>query len=115
MFDKINEPQALWYQIQMSLDVKDQYELLRDIAEHNAMFMNPEGVQQIRDARENTFETPDEEFDELLESTFGRKVSRKDNKEKVDIVEVLRQDALTSKYSPVVDLELDDISFTPFK
>ena len=114
MFDSITEPQALWYQVQMSLDMKEQYELLRDVAEHNAMFMNPEAVQQVRDARENMFETPDDDFDTLLEETFGRSISREERQE-VDVMDMLKQDRETSKYSSVMDLDLDDVSFTPFE
>jgi hypothetical protein len=62
------------------------------------------------------FETPDEDFDSLLEETFGRSISRdKDKNEEVDVMEMLKQDRQTSKYSSVMDLDLDDVSFTPFK
>lgn len=104
----------MWYQMQTHLDIKEQYELLRDVAEHNAMFMNPEGVQQVRDARENTFEMSDDEFNDMLEDTFGRSIS-KTRGDELDVMEMLRTDRLTSKYSQIVDMELDDVSFTPFK
>jgi DNA replication protein DnaD len=115
MFEEMTAQQALWYQIQISLDMKEQFELLRDVAEHNAMFMNPEAVQQVRDARENSFETPDEDFDSLLEETFGRSISKEENQEVVDVMEMLKQDRESSKYSSVMDLDLDEVSFTPFK
>lgn len=112
MFEQINTQQALWYQIQMSLDMKEQFEMLRDVAEYNAMFTNPEAVRKIQEARENTYETSDEEFDGLLEGMFGRTISKEDDGQ--DVMEYLEKER-ESKYSSVMDLDLDDISFTPFK
>ena len=88
--------------------------MLRDVAEHNAMFMNPEGVQQVRDARENTFTMSDDDFNDMLENTFGRALSGESENE-LDVMEMLKSDRLTSKYSQIVDMDLDDVSFTPFK
>lgn len=88
----MNGPQALWYQAQVSLDDLERYELLRDVAEHNAMFMNPEGVQKVREARENTFGLSDEEFDKVIEENFGRN---------------------SKPSNDPLDLDLDDIKFTP--
>lgn len=119
MFDEINDAQLLWYQAQINLDLKEKYEMLRDVAEHNAMFSNPEGVQQVRDARENSFETPDEDFNDMLENMFGRGLPPEDDKQEADVFEMLRQDKMTSQYSPIIDMDLDDdlddVSFTPFE
>lgn len=115
MFEDINDAQLLWYQAQMNLDLKEQYEMLRDIAEHNAMFTNPEGVQQVRDARDNSFETPDEDFNDMLVDMFGRGLPEEDSKEEVDVLEMLKQERTTSQYSSIVDMDLDDVSFTPFE
>lgn len=104
-----------WYQIQMSLDEKDQFELLRDIAEHNAMFMNPEGVQQVRDSRENIYETPDNEFNKNLKDTFGRDISKINENEKIDFREVLKQHANNKKIDPYLNMDLDKVDFIPFK
>jgi len=98
IFEEINDVQYLWYQVQMSLDEKDSFELQREIAEHNAMFVNPEGVRKVRDARENTFETTDEEFDNILEDLFGNKLER--SRTNVDTY---------------LDMELDEIKFTPIR
>lgn len=118
MFDEMNDAQFLWYQAQINLDLKEQYELLRDVAEHNAMFMNPEGVQQVRDARENSFETTDEEFEQILEEQFGRSISLTNSNTKPisesEIIGMIKCDDEVSKYSPIVDMDLDDVKFTPF-
>lgn len=98
IFEEINDAQYLWYQVQMSLDEKDSFELQREIAEHNAMFTNPEGVRKVRDARENTFETTDEEFNDILEDLFGNKLEK--SKTNVDTY---------------LDMELDEIKFTPIR
>lgn len=94
IFENVNESQYLWYQIQISLDKEDNFELSREIAEHNAMFTNPEGVKKIREARENTYELTDDQFDSVLEDVFGRKLGKDD----------------VDKY---LDMELDEIKFTP--
>jgi hypothetical protein len=114
MFETTNDAQLIWYHTQINLDTKEQFELLRDVAEHNAMFMNPEGVQQVRDARDNTFAMTDNDFNSMLENTFGRAISGKEEKE-LDVMEMLKTDRLTSKYSKIVDMDLDEVSFTPFK
>lgn len=115
-FNEINDAQLLWYQAQINLDMKEQFEMMRDIAEHNAMFTNPEGVQQVRDARDNSFETPDEDFDELLRETFGRSIDlHQQDRDNIDVLEMLKQDKMTSKYSDVMNMDLDDVKFTPFK
>ena len=118
MFDEINDAQLLWYQAQINLDLKEQFELLRDAAEHNAMFMNPEGVQQVRDARENSFETSDEDFEKILEENFGRKISLDDGKipiSDVDMDKMVQQDEDISKYSSIINMDFDDVKFTPFE
>jgi len=99
IFEEINDVQYLWYQVQMSLDEKDSFELQREIAEHNAMFMNPEGVRKVRDARENTFETTDEDFDDMLEDIFGSKLEGK------------RENNINT----YLNMELDEIKFTPIR
>lgn len=118
MFDSINDAQLVWYQFQLHLDKKDQFEMLRDVAEHNAMFMNPEGVQQVRDARDNSFETSDEDFSKLLENTFGRSIDLNGvNKKHIDPKEILEQEKaqLNSQYSDIIDMDLDEIEFIPLK
>lgn len=80
--------------------MEERFELLRDVAEHNAMFMNPEGVQQVRDTRDNSFETPEEDFNKLLEDMFGRN-PHLEKKEQ--------------KYSSIIDMDLDEVLFTPFE
>lgn len=103
-----------WYQVQMSLDEKDQFELLRDIAEHNAMFMNPEGVQQVRDSRENIYETPNDDFNKNLKDTFGRDISKIDENEKIDFHGILQR-IDSKKIDPYLNMDLDKVDFIPFK
>ena len=108
LFEELNDAQLLWYQTQINLDMKDQFEMMRDIAEHNAMFMNPQGVKQVREAREKTFETPTEDFEDMIEEMFGRKIPEKQEKGSMeDVVKNIKSDNL-------LDIELDDISFTPY-
>jgi hypothetical protein len=114
-FQKINDAQMLWYQIQMALDEEEQFELLRDVAEHNAMFTNPEGVQQVRDSRENTYETPEEDFHDILKDTFGRDIPEIPEQERIPFGEVLKQQRQEHKAKPYVEMELDEISFIPLK
>ena len=115
-FQQLNDVQAVWYQIQLTLDDKDRFELLRNVAEHNAMFTNPEGVQQVREARENTYETDDEGFNELLNDTFGRGLPDIPEDERVpfDAKSIITQEE-QRKVNQYLDLELDEIKFTPYE
>ena len=97
----------MWYGFQITKDEQENFELLRDIAGHNAMFMNPDGVSQVREARENTFITSDEDFETLVEQTFGHKPNL--NKDEVSIN---KHNIDHEKY---LGLELDEIKFIPFK
>jgi len=115
MLDKANNAQLMWYQLQGSLDDKDQFEMLRDVAEHNAMFTNPEGVQQVRDARDNSFETTDEDFDDLLSDTFGRSMPKVDEQEKKSLTELMNEAQDMPDINPYLHAELDEVKFTPFK
>jgi len=99
MLRELNDAQLAWYQGQLSLDEFEQFENMRDIAEHNAMFMNPEWVQKIREARENTYQTPDEDFEKLVENTFGRKLPKPNDK---------------SDLETFLDMDLDEVKFTPY-
>ena len=111
----MNDVQAIWYQIQIAQDEKEKFEMLRDVAEHNAMFMNPEGVQKIRAQRDNaqSFEMTDNDFNQMLEKQFGRKVTK--NGEESQSAEELLQDVEFNKMQEYLDMELDEISFIPFE
>jgi len=115
VFQQSNDAQMLWYQIQVALDDKDQFEILRDVAEHNAMFMNPEGVQQVRDARENTYETPEDEFNDMLKDTFGRDIPEVPENERVSFKDILEQQRKDKRVDPYLEMELDEVSFIPLK
>ncbi len=93
--------------IQYVLDGNENFELLRDVAEHNAMFMNPEGVSQIREARKNTYKVDDKDFSKLIKEEFGKDVNFDASKAVVS-----EQQIVTNKF---LDLELDEVSFTPYK
>jgi hypothetical protein len=112
---EINNAQLAWYQFQGVLDDKDRFELLRDVAEHNAMFSNPEGVQQVRDARNNTYEVSEEDFDTLLTEAFGRPMPKVDEKTKKSLGELMREASNAADIGPYLNVELDEVTFTPFK
>ena len=99
--------------MQEALDEKKKFELLRDVAEHNAMFWNPEGVRQIRDSRENTFKTPDSDFHVMLKDSFGRDADLE--KKSAPLNENDFRKKLDSKsIDPYLDMDLDEINFIPF-
>lgn len=95
-FNNINDAQFTWYGIQYNLDELENFELLRDVAEHNAMFWNSEGVAKIRDARQNATKHQDENFDDTLMELFGKNI-KEENPTK-----------------PYLDLDLDEVIFTPY-
>lgn len=108
-FDGINPAQWSWYQIQHWLDEKEKYEFMRDVAEHNAMFSNPQAVQQIRDARDNKYETSPEDFGALVEDMFGRQLTDGEGR-------TLRpNDIVGGDLSSYLNMELDEVKFTPYK
>jgi hypothetical protein len=108
MFVNVNHAQYVWYQEQMNIDEEEKFELLRDVAEHNAMFWNSEGVQQVKEARKNTYKTSDEDFNKMVTEMFGRELSS----ETVDPIEILEQNR--KKQSDLyLDMELDEINFIP--
>ena len=122
VLSKVTYPQWLWYAAQFAADDKDQFELLRDIAEHNASFWNPEAVDQVRRAREKTFVVSDKNFAKQLEETFGRKLQIPERKSNQGLPEVpaapaaqsvrrrMRADVDPRAY---LDTELDEVKFVP--
>lgn len=120
----MNAPQWMWYAAQFAADDKEQYELLRDIAEHNASFWNPEGVDQVRRAREKTFIVGDKDFARQIEETFGRKLRIPERKEGLALPSVpgrqepkparrrMRPDVDAGAY---LDAELDEVRFVPLR
>jgi len=123
LFDRMNNPQWLWYAAQFAADDKEQFELLRDIAEYNASFWNPEGVDQVRRAREKTFVVGDKDFARQIEETFGRKLRIPEQKENLALPSVperreperpdrrrMRPDVDAGAY---LDAELDEVRFIP--
>ena len=102
MLQEVNDAQLVWYQMQMAQDDLDNFETLRDVAEYNSMFVNPEGVRKVRENRENTdsYKTSDEDFEKLLEEKFGRKAGQKvEPKIKVD---------------DYLEMDLDEVKFVPY-
>lgn len=95
--------------MQFTQDDEENFELLRNVAEHNAMFWNPEGVQQVREARENTFATSNEDFDDIVKDLFGRDLPKEENQSAESLL------ASTRKMSQYLDMELDEINFTPIR
>jgi hypothetical protein len=96
--------------MQNGIDEKERFEFLREIAEHNAMFWNPEGVNEVRSARENTFKTTEEDFDSSLKELFGRELpNREENPQNVSAEDVIQ----ASGKNPYLDMDLDEINFVP--
>ena len=114
-FENANPAQLLWYQMQLALDEKENFETLRDVAEHNAMFTNPDGVRQVRENRERTFAASNEDFENLVKLQFGRELPKEQNTECSfeDFIKNVTQSQ--EKIQDYMDVELDDISFTPFE
>lgn len=111
----INDAQLAWYQLQGMLDDKDNFELLRDVAEHNAMFLNPDGVKQIREARDNSYEVSEEDFDTLLTEAFGRPLPKVSEDDKKSLADLMCEAQGIADVKPYLDIELDEVTFTPFE
>jgi len=123
MFDKITISQKLWYMAQFDADDKEQFELFRDIAEYNASFWNPEGVNEIRRAREKAFKVSDKDFAKQLEQTFGRKLNVPMRKEGLEGFPLPPMDSepkrfrMSKNVNPETYLgtELDEVKFVPLR
>lgn len=102
-FKKINGQQYLWYNSQLAIDEEENFELLREMAEHNAMFTNPEGVNKVRESRKNTYSIPTEKFEGLVEDLFGRPIPKKGEADN------------SSPLDPYLNMELDEIKFIPIR
>lgn len=107
-FKGINSAQYTWYHVQKILDEQDNFELLRDVAEHNAMFWNSKGVEQVRSARQNKYETPKEDFESSIRDLFGRGIESSGTRS------ITEDDISGDSLKPYLDLELDEIKFTPY-
>jgi len=105
IFEKINDVQMVWYQAMLMKDEEERYEMLRDIAEHNAMFSNPEGVAKIREARENTWSIPDDKFKDTIKDMFGRDLPD------FEKLKTEQKDPAKS----YLDMELDEVNFIPYE
>jgi len=119
LLERISVTQWLWYAAQLAADDKEQFELMRDMAEYNASFWNPEGVDQVRKAREKTFKISDKDFARQIEETFGRKLSVPEKKEGLALPNTgkvvrrkMREDLDASAY---LETELDDVKFVPME
>lgn len=115
-------PQWLWYAAQLAADDKEQFELLRDIAEHSASFWNPQGVEEVRRAREKAFVISDKDFAKQVEEAFGRKLRIPERKEPLALPRLpqqqrpgrrrMRDDVDAGAY---LNAELDEVRFTPLE
>lgn len=126
VFRRTNLAQWLWYGAQIAKDEEENFELLRDVAEHNAMFWNSEGVDQVRKSREQTFKMDDKSFGSMIEQTFGRKVNLPDNpnanRAKLETPKEDRQSVVPRRRmrsdvdaESYLDMDLDEIKFVPFQ
>jgi hypothetical protein len=121
----MNGAQWLWYGAQLAADEKADFELRRDVAEHNAMFWNAEGVEQVRNAREKTYSVSDDDFKSIIETTFGRHISLPDQPQQglmhsvpigpdqKDHEDSSRRARMRAEAGPYVDCDLDEINFIP--
>ena len=111
-FQNANYAQMAWYQVQLNLDEEEEFELLRYMAEYNAMFTNPEGVKKARDAREKSIAIPDDQFEGTIKELFGKELT----KEIKDFdPESLFKNKNEDKISQYLDMELDEVKFIPCK
>ena len=62
----------LWYAFMFNKERDEEFDYKLNMTEYLASFINSEGVRQVKDARENKKEVPDEEFDQLIRDQFGR-------------------------------------------
>lgn len=112
IFEKTTYAQWLWYAAQFAADEKEQFELLRDIAEYNASFWNPQGVDEVRRAREKTFALSDKDFAQQVEEAFGRKLNIP-NKGIVVTTEPKQPRMRNINPQTYLDMELDEVKFVP--
>lgn len=108
----MNDVQMIWYQYQFNIDDKENFELLRHMEEHNAMFMNPEAVQKIRNSRENRFEVSEEDFKEHIQNLFGREANLSENNIPIEEYFKKQEENGIKEY---LGMDLDDINFIPIK
>lgn len=113
VFMNINSAQYSWYFQQMEKDEQEKFEFMRDIAEHNAMFSNPEGVAQVRDTRKNTFATNPEDFEKSVKELFGREL--KTEEVETNLEEVIKNNSRQAIVNPYLNMELDEVKFTPIR
>lgn len=124
----MNGAQWLWYGAQFAADEKADFELRRDVAEHNAMFWNAEGVEQVRNAREKTYAVSDDDFKSIIEGTFGRPIALPDKPQQGIMHSVPlgpdqqqqqdhegsdRRRRIEAEAAPYVECDLDEINFVP--
>ena len=75
VFDTLHPLQWKFLAQQLAIDLEEQAESARDQAEYMMMFMNYEGVQKVKQAREakdSVKKIDDNTFSKQLESMFGR-------------------------------------------
>lgn len=101
-----NLAQMNWYATQLNLEEEADFQEKLDLTEHNAMFFNPEGVQQVREERENSYDTNDEEFEDMVRNQFGREIPEVREEDLIGPGDLLSQEG---------GLDLDDVKFTPLK
>jgi len=72
MFSRINLGQWHWYLHNFIKDEEEGYSKRRDMTEYLASFSNPEAVQRIRGARDDSVKVSDKEFGQGMKHIFGR-------------------------------------------
>jgi len=80
MFAEINTSQWMWYFYNYLEDKNERFTRNRDLVEYHASFIEPEAVQKIREARDNSVAVPDKEFTAGIEYFFGRKINLPEEK-----------------------------------
>ena len=99
-----------WYQIQLNLDEKEEFELLEYMAEYNAMFASPDNVKKVREARKNSISVPDGQFEDTIKELFGRDLPKEIKN--FDPNNLIKNDN-EEKINQYLNMELDDIKFIP--
>lgn len=119
IFKELNPQQAQWYNWQFSLDDEEKFNFNLNMTEYLASFSNPEAVQKIQEARENTYNVPDDDFNTLLKEQFGRDITNSEDVKELspeELMEIIRENNQKDEEteSDFLDMNLDDVKFTPF-
>jgi hypothetical protein len=102
IFDTLHPMQWKFLAQQLAIDKEEEAEEARDRAEYAMMFMNHEGVQKVRQARDaKNKKVDDNTFNKQLENLFGRGLSP-EKRESIQSTEPVQT-------KPLEDPDIDEI------